>query len=165
MWHQNSDSHQKIGGQTQVLTWSFCCRIHILFANWCLESSFKTLGDQKSCYSELRILISSCHVWPKFEFVSKFGGQTRVFTWCFAGGFSFFLQIGAQSHGSKPYVTRKASFYAGIEQGWHSTIEWCGQFWTCRCWTCRCRGYRRFRRSLHLQFPAIAVSADLLTYT
>ena len=26
-------------------------------------------------------------------------------------------------------------------------------------------GYRRFRRSLHLQFPAIAVSADLLTCT
>ena len=74
-------------------------------------------------YAELRILISPGHVWPKFEFTLKFSGQTGVFTYFFAVGFSFFLQFGTQSHGSKPYVTRKASFYAGIEQELHSTIE------------------------------------------
>ena len=44
---------------------SFCgpnqCRIPIVFANGGLKSSFKALGDHKSCHSELRILISlSC---------------------------------------------------------------------------------------------------------
>ena len=32
-------------------------------------------------YFELRILISPCHVWPKFEFTPKLGGQTGVFTY------------------------------------------------------------------------------------
>ena len=61
----------------------------------------------------------------------------------FAVGFSLFLQFGTQSHGSKPYVTRKASFYAGIEQELHSTIEWCGQFRTCLCWYLLLRDSRR----------------------
>ena len=74
----------------------------------------------------------------------------------FAVGFSFFLQFGTQSHGSKPYVTRKASFYAGIEQELHSTIEWCGQFRTCLCWYLLLRDSRRghsrpnVQSSLHL---------------
>ena len=42
--------------------------IHILFANWGLKSSFKAFCDHKSSYSDIRILISSCHVWPTFEF-------------------------------------------------------------------------------------------------
>ena len=66
---------------------------------------------------------------------------------CFAAGFSFFSQMEPQSHGSKPYVTRKASFYAGIEQGWHSPTERCGQFWTGLCWYLlvrdSCRGHSR----------------------
>ena len=56
---------------------------------------------------------------------------------------SFFLQMDAQRHCSRPYVTRKASFYAGIEQELHSTIEWCGQFRTCLCWYRLVRDSRR----------------------
>ncbi len=107
-----------------------------------------------------KIVLQSC-LWPQkvvfwakdsHSFVScvariwihtEFWWSNRCVCLFFAVGFSFFLQIGAQRHGSKPYVTRAASFYAGIEQESHSTIEWCGQFRTCLCWYLLLRDSRR----------------------
>ena len=71
-----------------------CCRIHILFANWCLKSSFNAVCGHEKSYSELRILISPCHVWPKFECTPKFGGETGVFAYFLLSDFHSFCNLG-----------------------------------------------------------------------
>ena len=85
MWPQNCDSElriligrrhvtpefwfaSKFSGQTRVLTWSFCCTILIPVQMDALSSSFKALGDPKTCHSELRVLYCICGTessWPK----------------------------------------------------------------------------------------------------
>ena len=51
------------------------------------------MWPQKS-YFELRILIRSCHVWPKFEFTPNFGGQTGVFAYFLLSDFHSFCNLG-----------------------------------------------------------------------
>ena len=51
-----------------MLTWSFCCTILIPVQMRALSSSFKALGDPKTCHSELRVLYCICGTessWPK----------------------------------------------------------------------------------------------------
>ena len=58
----------KFSGQTRVLTWSFWCTILIPVQMEALSSSFKALGDPKTCHSELRVLYCICgteSTWPK----------------------------------------------------------------------------------------------------
>ena len=95
MWHQESDPHRNRRSNT-------------------------ALCDQKSCYSELRILTSSCHVAPKFWFALKFGGQTQVVAWLFTAGFSFSLQskpikVFIRFQSRKSYQTVKNAIWQSVK--------------------------------------------------
>ena len=87
----------KIGGQTRVLTWSFCCTILVAFANGGLSVPLNILKWLQSCYSERRILIGRRHVTPKFWFASKFSGQTQVLTWSFCCTILIAFQVSLHS--------------------------------------------------------------------
>ena len=87
----------KIGGQTRVLTWSFCCTILVAFANGGLSVPLNILKWLQSCYSERRILIGRRHVTPEFWFASKFSGQTQVLTWSFCCTILIAFQVSLHS--------------------------------------------------------------------
>ena len=74
----------KVGGQSRVSTWSFCCTMLVAFANGGLKVSLNIFRCPPNCYSELRILISCRHGCPKFWFASKLVVQISA-------GFSLFL--------------------------------------------------------------------------
>ena len=116
----------EIGGQTRVLTWSFCCTILIAFANGGLRVSFNSRRWPQSCYSELRILIGRRHVAPEFWFASNFSGQTRVLTWSFCCTILIPVQMDALSSSFKSLGDPKTChselrvFYCicGTESSW-----------------------------------------------
>ena len=71
------------------------CMIHTAFAKGGLKLSFKSLCTVQNCYSELRILISCRHGWPKFWFASKFVVKVGCWPGRFAARFSLPLQMEA----------------------------------------------------------------------
>ena len=62
----------KFSGQTRVLTWSFCCTILIPVQMDALSSSFKALGDPKTCHSELRVLYCICGTESSWRKASRY---------------------------------------------------------------------------------------------
>ena len=115
----------KIGGQTRVLTWSFCCTILVAFANGGLSVSLNILKWLQSCYSERRILIGRRHVTPKFWFASKFSGQTQVLTWSFCCTILIAFQVSLHSlcYGWRVGIVYTDSF-GDRPRGRHSDLTW-----------------------------------------
>ena len=72
-----------------MLTWSFCCTILIPVQMDALSSSFKALGDPKTCHSELRVLYCICGTessWPK-------ASRYHCIPYVMGGGWELFIHI------------------------------------------------------------------------